>query len=138
MAIKQMLASHARPSAFAFTLSALLAMASKSHALALMVANCETGRLKIEIVSEGAPGRVPTLTATIFDTDHPFEKLRVQERRGFRSASFGRKTYEDTETEGQRFLLQGPSTNYRAYSISVTPKIGNSIVLDDINCPQFR
>ncbi|MGZ6467786.1 MAG: hypothetical protein ACXWQJ_10860, partial [Bdellovibrionota bacterium] len=55
---------------------------------------------------------------------------------GIDSISFGRTHYQDVATRGRNFLLSGPSTNFRHYSIRARIQ-GRLLVDDNLRCSVF-
>ncbi|MBC7385767.1 MAG: hypothetical protein H7301_06355 [Cryobacterium sp.] len=125
---------------FAFLLLFALAP-SLSQALVIEVASCETSdhAYQVNVSDNQGTGmdRTSHLSAQILDANgNTIASLPVELYQGATSASFGRATYQDSETSGTKFSLQGPSTNFKNYLLNVDMD-GNQISDQDLSCTVF-
>jgi hypothetical protein len=123
------------------TSSAALALPSTSHALVMTLASCTTadGTYQVSIYDNQGIGfqRKSNISASItIDGNTVVGSYPVELYQGMSSASFGRAHYQDTATQGKFFLLEGPSTNFRHYSLHATLD-GNEIADDNLTCTVF-
>ena len=131
-------------------LSALLALAlivssvsaSTSHALVRKLADCVTsdGAYRITIMDNQGIGpiRKSNPGATITHSDGSLVgTYPVEFFRGPQSISFGRPHYIDSATKGKLFVLSGPSTNFRHYSVRAMSDDA-TISDDDLKCSLFQ
>lgn len=115
------------------------------HALVKELALCTTsdGQYTVSVQDNQGIGPVRTsyITASVYDSnDKVVASYEAEEFRGVHSISFGRPKYQDTATAGKGFLLEGPSTNFKHYSLNVEMNAGGKsgrVSNDDLNCSVF-
>jgi hypothetical protein len=123
-------------------IAAALIVPSVSHALVRELANCSSrdGQYAVHITDNQGIGlkRTSHITAAISDANGTVVgPIEARLHLGMKSASFGRTTYEDTETAGQLFTLKGPSTNFRRYDLNAAVN-GQVLALNDLVCTVFN
>jgi hypothetical protein len=118
-------------------LALLISMYSvSSYAIVHVVHDCKTSDNQYRVLILDNQGIVPNHTdnlyATIADKNGSIvNSFAVQSNEGtIMSSSFGRIMYTDTKTQGQRFSLAFPSTNYRHTSLLVMME-GRSVLNDE-------
>lgn len=130
----------------AMILLATVLASSSSFALVREYANCTTSDGKYQIAvqdNEGiGPVRKQHLSASITSASgQSVATLDVAVDKSVKSISFGRDGYLDAATGGSAFKLQGPSTNFRHYSVDAKIVVdGKAEVLkdDDLQCSIFQ
>lgn len=117
---------------------------SMSFALVRQQASCTTsdGAYSIEIIENQGTGPVrPSpgeMTATVKDADgNEVLSTQVEIFRGLQSISFGRPMYRDVQTSGDVLELEGPSTNFKNYILTVLTPDGKTINDNNMVCTVF-
>jgi hypothetical protein len=110
-----------------------------SHALVVLVINCETqdGDYRVSILNNQGIGPVRNnhLSATIYDKNETnIASYIVSPPPLIQSTSFGRSPYLDLKTNGQKFSLAFPSTNYKHTSLLAVLADGTTISDENMVC----
>lgn len=113
---------------------------SVSHALVRELASCRTqdGAFSIMVTDNQGIGfpRESHIGAMIRNSSGaPIATYEAKERHT-RSQSFGREQYVDVATEGDLFVLEGPSTNDRNYNFKAIIN-GVAVTGQALNCSVF-
>jgi len=127
-----------------FLLAAISVSSSLSPALVIEQAACTTsdGAYSVNVIENQGTGPVrPTpgpMTATIKDAkgDVVYE-TPVELFRGFEPISFGRPLYRDIDTAGDVLKIEGPSTNFKNYILSLATPDGKTINDENLVCTIF-
>jgi hypothetical protein len=101
------------------------------------LALCTTADKKYTITVDEEDSK---MHASITQGGRVVASYKAERHRGPTSVSFGRPTFQDINTEGQVFVLQGPSTNMRNYILDARIKVkGYEIRLTDkhLSCSIF-
>jgi hypothetical protein len=111
-----------------------------AQALVRTVAICETsGGLRVGLYDNQGIGfdRTSHFGATVTQPDGTLlASYKVAPKRKG-SISFGRMHYLDQESEGQKFDIAFPSTNFHNIILSVILPDGSVIQDDNLNCPSL-
>ena len=119
----------------------LFSFVPKAHALVRELAKCTTsdGQYNIVVMDNQGIGPVRTsrIGATITRADGSLvATYPVELFKGPHSISFGRPHFLDIPTQGKLFLLSGPSTNFRHYSVRA--QSDDALISDDdLSCTVF-
>ena len=108
-------------------------------ALSILEARCTTadGKFTVSVTdNEGiGPDRTPHLVATVTSSRGETTSYETKQHRG--PQPIARVTYEDTETSGKEFLLQGSSTDSKQYSLHMKTKTGEVVSDNNLTCSVF-
>ena len=113
----------------------------ESHALVRTLANClmKKGPYRVAVLDNQGigPERVSHVVASLTDVEGKVvAQFPAELYRGPHSASYGRPHYEDVATQGKQFLLEGPATNVRHYSVHAI--VNGAVVQEDgLECAVF-
>jgi hypothetical protein len=119
--------------------AAIVLNSASSFALVRLVTNCKTSDGLYAVVitdNQGiGPVRTSNFGASINDQDgNTIASYAVQPDDGIRSISFGRQKYLDKETDGHKFSLAFPSTNYRHTSLLAVLPDGQVLRDENMAC----
>lgn len=116
--------------------------ANSAFALVRLVKSCQIPqtRLTIEIFDNEGIGliRKHNLSATLSDANRKFiASYAINPPPRIQSVSFARSPYTDKLTQGHRFSLAFPSTNFRHTSIMAVLPDKSVLTSDDVVCESF-
>ncbi len=123
---------------------AALLYTNSASALVSVIESCQTqnGEFKVSILSNQGIGfdrSNPSLTAQVTDkSGNVIASYQVSPPPAIQSTSFGRSPYTDTLTQGHKFSLAFPSTNFRHTSLLVQFPSAVVYKTDDIVCGKFN